>query len=157
LSYLKPFPSQAPCGQYGFGTGPRTELTPGPLTVMWEESISHRGSPFRFAISSADDSNYDQHILLNHVPHNDQSGPFNERGNKFYALTLEIPDIDCPNCALQLFNPMTDKIANGDTCTFPGTCTTKTNSYFSCADISIKVKHFFSNQILNSFKGENPN
>ncbi len=87
---------------------------------MWEESIEHRGSPWRFAISINDDSNYESHILLNHIPHNDGEGPRTSRNYLFYALTLEIPDIDCPSCSLQMINPMTDKISGGGTCNFPG-------------------------------------
>lgn len=37
-------------GKEHFGRAGITKLRPGPLTVTWEESVAHKGSPFRIAI-----------------------------------------------------------------------------------------------------------
>jgi hypothetical protein len=89
-------------------------------------------------LSSGNDTGYNTHVLLDHVPHNDLKIPVaSDSGYKVYFLNVNIPDIACTDCALQVINPMTDKIADGAVCTLPGNCTTKTNIYTSCADISI--------------------
>jgi len=141
------------CGTNPFGSGQITTIAPGPFTIVWEELIDHIGSPFRIAISYNNDTLYDSLILLNHIPHNDIVSPVcQDTGLKLYAMTIDIPNINCPSCAIQVIQPMTDKIPAGTTCTLPGTCTTNTNIYTSCADIvitgSIPVESFdFANFI----------
>lgn len=63
-----------PCGSDPFfGPGQKiTTLTPGEMTLKWEETISHKGAPFQVAISVNDDSNYQRMILVDHIPHNDE-------------------------------------------------------------------------------------
>lgn len=58
-----------PCGPYSnmFGMNGITELKPGPLTLEWEESIAHKGSPFRLAILDEDENA--RVVLLDHIPH----------------------------------------------------------------------------------------
>jgi hypothetical protein len=69
-------------------------------------------------------------VLYDHLPHNDGTSAPNE-----YIFNLTIPDINCPNCALQVVNPMTDKIGAGTCCTYPPAgCF---SVYHSCSDISI--------------------
>jgi hypothetical protein len=57
-------------------------------------------------------------------------------------LTVTIPDVNCPQCTLQLLSPMTDKISS-ETCTYnPLDATGNSNgqcfsNYHSCADVSI--------------------
>jgi len=130
-----------PCGaQTGNWTGPITTITPGILTVYFEESISHKGAPFRIALSIFDDSNYDQHVLVDHIPHND-AGPdpiFNNPSTyKQYKLTINIPNINCPRCTLSIVNPMTDKIPIGDSCTYPTGANVCNSVYHSCANVII--------------------
>jgi hypothetical protein len=118
-----------PCGGDAFGSGTKTTIAPGFYTVVLHETINHKGAPFRFALSYDDDSHYDQIVLYDHLPHNDATSAPNQ-----YAFNLSIPDINCPNCALQVINPMTDKIAAGACCSSPGTCF---SVYHSCSDIAI--------------------
>ena len=57
-------------------------------------------------------------------------------------MTVTIPDVNCPQCTLQLLSPMTDKISS-ETCTYnPLDATGNSNgqcfsNYHSCADVSI--------------------
>lgn len=114
------------------------EIEPGPLTVQWEESVTHDGSPFRIALTR-DGTDNDVCVLLDHIPHKDNPLPPPEMGDEDsyvpYQITLQIPDITCERCSLHLANPMTDKIGNegapdGAGCTDPeGTCT---SVYYSC-------------------------
>jgi len=99
-----------PCGGDAFwGNGqPTTTVAPGTLTVQWEETINHEGTPFFFALSCGDDTQYKDWILTSHLKHNDI-------GLKDYQFDIEIPDINCPQASLALINPMTDKI-QADTC-----------------------------------------
>lgn len=46
----------------------------GPTTLIVEETINHLGAPFRIALSPVDDSRFNEFILLDMVPHNDQGG-----------------------------------------------------------------------------------
>jgi len=130
-----------PCGaQTGNWTGPVTRIAPGLLTIYFEESISHKGAPFRIALSIVDDSNYDQHLLVDHIPHND-AGPDpiydNPSTYKQYKLTVNIPNINCPRCSLSIVNPMTDKIPIGDSCTYPLGPNMCRSVYHSCANVII--------------------
>lgn len=90
------------------------EVAPGTLLISFEESISHRGAPFRFSLSE-DGSDDSSCIILDHVPHNDvrsAARPRIEDESTYisYFINLEIPDVACDQCSLHLANPMTDKI-----------------------------------------------
>ncbi|KAG2374762.1 hypothetical protein C9374_010506 [Naegleria lovaniensis] len=139
-----------PCGGIQFhGQGqPVTTLSPGKQILKFEETISHRGAPFRIALSINDDSSYDKYILIDHIPHNDatESNPV-----KVYQYEVIIPDINCPKCSLALTNPMTDKITSGTCCSYPtasGSSPQCFSVYHSCANIVItgtkSVQQFMS-------------
>ena len=109
------------------------------------------GAPFRLALSTGGKDNFETCTLLNHIPHHDViGGPTLRPG--FYSIVVDMPDIDCPKCALQLIQFMTDKVTNstdGTTsgCVFDPQDTTGLTSptkcfsnYFSCADIAITGK-----------------
>lgn len=126
-----------PCGSsLGDFTGEVLKIQPGPLTITFEESISHRGAPWRFSLSG-DSDDTTSCVLLDHVPHNDDSSPTYMQDSTYtlYKLTIEIPDVSCERCALHFSNPMTDKIGDskkpsGEGCTDPdGTCF---SVYHSC-------------------------
>lgn len=106
--------------------GPVTTFRPGNNTLVFEETVSHSGAPFRFALALGDE-NYD-YVLLDHVPHNDESV---STELKPYRLNIEFPDIDCPNCSLQLMNFMV-----GGSCNY-GTRGGNCALYCSCANIKI--------------------
>jgi len=132
--------ASVPCGLYRFGSGTITTISPGKLTLIWEEATDHKGAPFRVALSVNSDTNYDSHILYDHIPHNDANAPIAaDTGYKVYGLDIEIPDINCTACGLQILSFATDQIPSGSICTFPGNCTiTPSTVYTSCADIIIK-------------------
>ncbi|KAL7461364.1 hypothetical protein ACHAXS_001783 [Conticribra weissflogii] len=166
LTQILPYPSQAhsrwkcppprssstgiktgPCGSetndFGLspdddGDQPVTEIYPGPLRVIFEESIHHTGAPFRISLSGDGTDDLDAScVLLDHIPHNDCCRPnlYDESTYTPYVITINIPNVNCERCSLQLANPMTDKIGGdgsptGIGCTDPlGTCF---SVYHSC-------------------------
>jgi len=123
-----------PCGADSFfGGQPTTTIAPGTYTLHWEEFINHDGSPFRIALSIGSDDNYEEHILVDHLPHMDVSGYTQ------YYFNITIPNINCPRCGLQLVNPMTDKISSGSCCEYPTATVNPVcfSVYHSCANIVI--------------------
>lgn len=100
-----------PCGpesgKWGFGTV--TSLKPGWTTLTWEESVNHAGSPFRLSI--LDETEKVVVVLLDHIPHDDTTKPISnvERTYAQYKMSVNIPDIQCAKCTLQLLYVMTDK------------------------------------------------
>jgi hypothetical protein len=122
----------------GFGSGVKTTLPPGWVLLRFEETICHDGAPIRIAISVNSDNNFDQHILADHIPHND-AGSCSDANPSPYSYKVKIPDINCPNCALSLVNPMTDKLQyyGLSSCNYPGNPDNCPSVYHSCADIAI--------------------
>ena len=94
-------------GKWGFGTV--TNLKPGWTTFTWEESVSHSGSPFR--ISILDENEKIVTVLLDHIPHNQNSKPILnvEKTYTPYKMSINVPDIKCEKCSLQFLYVMTDK------------------------------------------------
>lgn len=62
-----------------------TELTPGPLTIVFRETNSISGSPFRLSIHR--NNGQDECVILDHIP--------SQRDNDRYYLTVNIPSIQC--------------------------------------------------------------
>jgi len=86
--------------------------------------------------------------------------PFNPNGSvpgpnpKIYGFNINIPDIDCPKCALHMYNPMVDKIAINTSCPYPTGNNKCFSVYHSCADIMITGKNSiesFANYYAFSF------
>lgn len=120
-------------------------LSPGPFTVVFEESIPHAGAPTRIALSAdGSDKWEDSCVLLDHIPHDENSKPAFGDDSTYHQfwITVEIPDITCDACSLHLGNPMTDKIGadgaiSGKGCTDPyGSCF---SVYHSCTK-TFKIK-----------------
>lgn len=99
-------------GKWGFGS--TATLNPGWNTLTWEESISHTGSPFRIAI--LDESETARVVLLDHIPHNEDAKPIAYLENTYqsYSISVNVPDIKCDKCSLQLLYVMTDKTVGCD-------------------------------------------
>jgi hypothetical protein len=133
-----------PCGPDPFwGNGQaHTVLNPGKVVITLQETINHIGAPFRIALSPNDDTHYDKYILLDDVPHNDKWGNYGMDNPKPYTLELNIPDIDCPKCSLQVLEIMTDKIPHNQCCTYPNRTTDMVcpSVYHSCANVQILGK-----------------
>jgi hypothetical protein len=90
------------CGADAGVKGPVTEFAPGPNTITFEEFVFHPGSPVRIALSTSGgvtQAAFDACVLLNHVPHSSDVIP---GGIGKYSITVDIPDIACNNCVLQL-------------------------------------------------------
>ena len=94
-------------GKWGFGTV--TTLQPGWNTLTWEESVSHTGSPFRIAI--LDETETARVILLDHIPHFEGASPILGVESTYtpYYMSVNIPNVKCDKCSLQLLYVMTDK------------------------------------------------
>lgn len=113
-----------PCGPFSgikyWGMNGIRHLTPGYMTLIWEESISHKGSPFRLAILDKNENVLS--ILLDHIPHWNNAKPnmLDESSYVPYKMTVTIPNIKCEQCSLQLLYIMTDKttLCNIDYCTY---------------------------------------
>jgi hypothetical protein len=128
-----------PCGTRGFHVAgaPVTTLSPGRQTLTITETIKHGGAPMRVAISKDNDDAYDEHILLSHIPH-----PSNAPATPYtLKITVDIPNIDCVKCSLQVISVMTDKIATDSCCVYPPVAgaagPTCFSVYHSCANIKI--------------------
>lgn len=113
-------------GKWGFGKV--TNLKPGWTTLTWEESVSHAGSPFRVAI--LDETETARVVLLDHIPHYDAASPNQKIESSYveYKISVNIPDVKCEKCSLQLLYVMTDKSVN---CGIP-TC------YYNAEDAACK-------------------
>lgn len=126
-----------PCGDEtnDFSNEIGLEIKPGPLRIIFEESVHHTGAPFRISLSD-DGSDDSSCVLLDHIPHNDCCRPnlMDESTYTPYVITVNIPNVICDKCSLHLSNPMTDKIGDDGApsaigCTDPGTCF---SVYHSC-------------------------
>ena len=111
-----------PCGEVSgnFSDADLIEVSPGPLTVRFEEAIASSGSPFRIALTG-DGNDASSCTLLDHIPHDDSSNPSfsDERTYQQYVITIDIPDVACERCSLQLSHPITR--VNSLACRLPGT------------------------------------
>lgn len=137
-----------PCGGVYANGAQYTQISPGPFPIVFEEAIFHSGAPFRIALSgpsatgSIPADSFEQCILLNHIPHNDRG-----TANQFYVITVNIPDVNCSACALQVIQVMTDKMSlfspGSSSCTYdPADTVTWTggkcgSNYHSCANVII--------------------
>lgn len=78
-------------------------------------------------------------------------------------ITVEIPDVYCERCALQLLNPMTDKLeGNGQSnCTYDPLCSNCNDgvscfsNYHSCANVRIlgSIPRYDTDQIMRNNMG----
>jgi len=131
---------------------PAFALTPGLNTVTWLESIGHPGAPARFALSlDGSDQGFESCILLDHVPHDEQSRPSFGDETSFHrsSITLYIPDVKCERCHLQLITVMSDDyhgVPTGQSCALPAAQAAGTADasmlecsavYHSCAPVRI--------------------
>lgn len=135
---------------------PPTILINSGVTLTWEESISHAGSPFRIAI--LDEKEVARIVLLDHIPHNDESSPapYVESTYTPYKISVKIPDVNCEKCSLQLLYVMTDKTVKcgSDLCFYnplDAACKGSTNpSAATCAgapndNVCVQENECFSN------------
>ena len=123
---------------FSFSSSPK-----GPFTILIEESVAHDGAPFKISLSAdGDDAMEKGCVLLDHIPSNPSSKPSYGRESTYtkYYVTVMIPNVKCNRCSLQIANPMTDKIAPGSSCTYPGGGNMCRSVYHSCVDVRITGK-----------------
>lgn len=96
---------------------------------MIGEIIFHSGSPWSIQLALGDDS--DVYYLLDHIPQNSVFQSASSSSPHVFNVNIEIPNINCTDCALIMYNPMT---SGSTTCTRAnGAC----SAYHSCANIKI--------------------
>jgi hypothetical protein len=111
-----------PCGRANDsrGTDPSrvTHLKPGQtITVEWDETVPHPGH-FRLALDQDGQDGFEEPagyddvvdppvlpVLLDSIPHSEASS--------HYSMTVQLPDISCTGCTLQLIQVMTDHPLSG--------------------------------------------
>lgn len=101
-----------PCGDSDHSQEPLT-IAPGPFTVVWEEAVYHRAAPARIALSlDGTDAGFEQCVLLDHIPHNEGGRPVMGLSSTYVRsrLTINIPDVACERCTLQLTSAMSDSV-----------------------------------------------
>lgn len=118
-----------PCGAAGSVRGTNvTVLEPGTmLEVRWTEPINHP-SHYRISFDSDGqdftvpldfmDFTQTENVLLDNIA--DGGGP--------YTSMVQLPNVECENCTLQLIQMMYDKAPYGD----------GNDIYFQCADIALR-------------------
>jgi Lytic polysaccharide mono-oxygenase, cellulose-degrading len=124
-----------PCGLPDSTRGENVcEFRPGAtITVEWDETVEHPG---HFRVSFDDDgtddlidpSDYDDYyaskaVLVDEIEDRDVDAD----GNARYSMQIELPDIECDSCTLQLIQVMSDKPPWG-----PGG---GDDIYYQCADL----------------------
>lgn len=111
ISFQNTANKDGPCGLNTgkiYGYNGVTVLSPGPQTFVWEESITHKGAPYR--INLLNKSGNILATLLDHIPHNDEAKTtMMEKKYTPYKMTITLPDVKCEECSLQLLFLMTDK------------------------------------------------
>jgi len=129
-----------PCGDDKFFDSKHavTELQPGPTVFRFYENVAHEGAPLRLAISMNGDDNFDEHVLMSHMPHADSAQFVPFLGGFSYSFVVDVPNVKCDRCAFQLLSIMTDKIQSGKCCSYPADSAYKCFSvYHSCANVKI--------------------
>src|SRR5690606_27431906 len=99
-----------PCGE-SRGSTPVTLTAGSTVDLSIERTIYHRGY-FRIAFSPANDQGFDDHVLADRIPETSSQ--------RFYTVSVTLPDTECNACTLQLIQVMLDR--NPPT------------NYYSCAD-----------------------
>lgn len=100
------------------------------ITVTWNEFVTHPGH-FRIALDedgqdgffdpmSFDDVAGGPGVLMDGIAHEDDGE---------YSVQVELPNVACDNCVLQVIQMMTDKAPYGD----------GNDLYYQCSDIAIEL------------------
>ncbi|MBA3549802.1 MAG: lytic polysaccharide monooxygenase [Nannocystis sp.] len=122
---------QGPCGAGAADPRGPTVATfmPGEtITVTWNEFINHPGH-FRISLDEDgqddffepkgfDDVSGGPGVLIDGIAHEDDGE---------YSVQVELPDVECDNCVLQIIQMMSDKPPYGD----------GNDLYYQCSDIAI--------------------
>jgi hypothetical protein len=132
-----------PCGRAGGGrsTDKVSTFRPGQtIMVVWDEYIPHPG---HFRISFDDDGEddfvepaclascdtRDMQIELDSAPSVLHDGIPHRTGGGIYNFSVQLPDIECDNCTLQVIQFMTDKPPYGN----------GNDLYYQCIDLVLSA------------------
>lgn len=137
-----------PCGEDGqynaFDMGPSTVLQPGWQPLVFRETVNHDGSPFRLALSVQNDDGYDTHVLMDQIPHLDDgtTASTSPDDDKYHRVWVDIPDINCTQCGIQVIQIMVDKfyMTGIDVCPpeeLENNCGNDGYVYYSCSNVQI--------------------
>lgn len=107
-----------PCGGLARSANPTVFQKGSTMTVSWEETINHPGR-FEFYFSMSGDSGWQ---LLKSVPDDQNGGGLPHQ----FSTTLDLPNVDCTECTIQMIQVMTENPANP-------------SLYYSCADIILQT------------------
>ncbi len=101
------------------------------ITLRFVESIDHSGS-FRVAFDpeGADVADFNANILVPIVP-DPPGGAGNVGEGNIWEIDVELPDMTCSQCTLQLIQAMHGDMVN------PVTDPTNTSSYYACVDLEL--------------------
>ena len=164
--YPAPRPSTSiksyPCGSNApWATGPVTTLKVGLNEVVFDEYVCHAGDMVRIALSMGNDDGYDDHVLLDRLPHNDDCRTFSfSNQNNLMAVNITLPDVDCVSneCSLQVIQVMSSKF-KGSRCENPAEiaelCGGNGRMYYSCARVIIEGTANEIPLVFNDYYGQN--
>lgn len=145
-----------PCGDNSeWGVGPVTRMAVGMNEVVFDEFLCHAGDMVRIALSMHNDGQYDNHVLLDRLPHNDLCGT---TANNLMAVNITLPNVDCINneCSLQIIQVMASKFI-GQTCDNPSgiaqLCGGAGRMYYSCARVEIAGTASSLPTVFNDYYG----
>lgn len=108
-----------PCGGIARTATAREFSAGATITVEWEEVVNHPGR-YEFYFSTAGDQNFQ---LLKTVP-DTMDDPIVNGVSHRYSTSLQLPNLTCAECTLQMIQVMTEDPANP-------------SLYYSCADIAL--------------------
>ena len=118
-----------PCGARGGARGAPTVVDPTqPLQIVFDETINHPGW-YRI---SFDDHGQDFPDPSGFDDTSEPAGVYAlarivDVGDRHYAIDVDLPDIACDDCTLQVIQVMTDKRPYGD----------GNDIYYQCADLTL--------------------
>jgi MYXO-CTERM domain-containing protein len=102
------------------------------LTVTWKESVSHAGH-YRIALAASESEFVEPKDLgvPSTLPSWDLADGIQDKtGTQTYSQSVQIPQVECPTCVLQLLQVMSAGTDGTNTGSFSGV-------YHACADVSI--------------------
>lgn len=109
-----------PCGGLARTATPTVVEGGKSLKITWEETVNHPGK-YIFSLSPGNDVGFSQNVLATVIDIQNTGVPLPHQ----YEVNVMMPDIDCPNCTLQMIQSMEENPA-------------APSFYFSCADLNIK-------------------
>lgn len=125
------------------------DVVPGPMTIKFEETIYHREAPTIVSLNEYGKADATC-LLLDHIPHNDAAQmdlgpdcwitgyPIGRCPAQHY-LTVNIPDIKCEKCYLQVISVMLDKYRPEEApCFQQDMGNNNCSTYYSCANVKIR-------------------